>query len=254
MERKTGHRTTTPRSSAPLPAEQETLRPGERRHLCACRGMSLSAESVFSALLEEKHLVHKLYEEKIKHAWTVLILALSIPVAAGTLQVTPGAGVGAATRVPIEFLNLRFIVLGGCLVGNAVLAYAFWVYREVYAYECYLRKLEERLHNLVGAELVAWESHFNPYRQHQRAVGVVFTTLILAMVVASILSVLYGVEVIGKNIGQPALPWYLVAPIAVAFVGLFTAIALFIRGLAPVLHEKASNPALQETREKAARP
>jgi hypothetical protein len=177
-----------------------------------------------SQLLDEKQFVHKMYEEKINRAWQVLILALAVPVSAGSLQVPN-----------IEFINARLIMLGACLIGNNIFAYAIWIYREVYGYQQYLKNLEEQINKNTGASILAWETTHNPYRQNEVPVAIIFSTLTLCMMVSSLLSVLYATGAIGEEVSQRALRWYITLPFGIAYVALLGSSLAIIKGLAPSL-------------------
>ena len=186
--------------------------------------MNVDASTILQELIRERQFAHEKYETKLRHAWQLLLFALAIPVAAGSLQVPN-----------IQFANARFIMLAACLVGNAAFAYAMYLYREVYSYQRYLEQLEDKIRVDFGIEQICWESSFNPYKEHEQEAVLIFGTLTFCMVIASTLSVLYAADLLGVNQNQPALPLYVWAPTAVAYLALFFASFRLVRGMVPSL-------------------
>ena len=188
--------------------------------------MSLSMEEVAKALLSEKQQVHQLYEEKIKHGWKVLIVAVSLPVSAATLRVSE-----------IGPIDPQYIMLASCLIGNTVFAYAMWVYREVYAYQRYVESLERHYNEISGKEIMAWESDFNPYHSNQVAVGLTFSALLVCLIVITVLSIAFSAQAFSSNSDQKLVSYAAVFLTALGCLGPFVSVVLVVKDISPPAHK-----------------
>jgi len=165
---------------------------------------------------------------KVNLAWRELILSLAVPVSAGAVDLAN-----------VDFLNTRFVMLAACLIGAAIMAYAFYLYFEVACLNKYVRDLETRLNSIVGTEISSWESRYTPWSKGEIGVPVVFSCFLLSMLVVVCLSVIHATTgwFLDSSKEQPLLGWVIVGPCILAFISLAVAIVRFVYGILEIAAE-----------------
>lgn len=163
-----------------------------------------------------------LSNKKVGLAWRELILSLTIPVAAGTVDLAN-----------VDFLNTRFVMLAASLIGATVMAYAFYLYLEVAHLLKYCRSLENELNSLAKTKIATWESDYTPWSNRQLGVSAIFMCFLLSMLVVIVLSVVHAttgffLETSDEN---PTLDWTIVGLCIAAFCALSVAVVSFVHGI-----------------------